>query len=79
MEEECQEFHGIYGGPCREERDMAYHQGTVWAFPLGSLLSKAYLKVHQYSDEAVETVKAQLEVMESAMRERLCGTVTGDL
>lgn len=28
------EFHGFYGGPM-VERDMAYHQGTVWGFPLG--------------------------------------------
>lgn len=71
LEEEDQEFHGIYGGPV-EERDMAYHQGTVWTFPLGAYYL-AYLKVHQYSDEAVETVKAQLEVMESAMREGCVG------
>ncbi|MDE7323799.1 MAG: amylo-alpha-1,6-glucosidase [Lachnospiraceae bacterium] len=28
------DFHSIYIGPM-EERDRAYHQGTVWAFPLG--------------------------------------------
>lgn len=28
-------FHSIYIGPM-EERDRAYHQGTVWAFPLGA-------------------------------------------
>lgn len=28
-------FHGIYIGPM-EQRDRAYHQGTVWAFPLGA-------------------------------------------
>lgn len=29
------DFHKIYIGPM-EERDRAYHQGTVWAFPLGA-------------------------------------------
>jgi glycogen debranching enzyme len=29
------DFHGIYIGEM-EERDRAYHQGTVWAFPLGA-------------------------------------------
>ena len=28
-------FHPIYIGPM-EQRDRAYHQGTVWAFPLGA-------------------------------------------
>ncbi len=28
-------FHEIYIGPM-EQRDCAYHQGTVWAFPLGA-------------------------------------------
>ena len=29
------DFHCIYIGPM-EERDRAYHQGTVWAYPLGA-------------------------------------------
>jgi predicted glycogen debranching enzyme len=29
------DFHGIYIG-AMQERDRAYHQGTVWAFPLGA-------------------------------------------
>lgn len=71
LEEDDREFHGIYEGPV-EKRDMAYHQGTVWTFPLGAYYL-AYLKVHHYSQEAVEIVKEQLEVMESAMREGCIG------
>lgn len=71
LEEDDREFHGIYEGPV-EKRDMAYHQGTVWTFPLGAYYL-AYLKVHHYSQEAVESVKEQLEVMESAMREGCIG------
>ena len=55
-----------------EERDMAYHQGTVWTFPLGGYYL-AYLKVHDYSEEAKETVKLQLEAIEPAMREGCIG------
>ena len=38
------QFHPFYGGPQRQ-RDMAYHQGTVWPYPLGAWYL-AYLKVH---------------------------------
>ena len=65
------EFHPFYGGPM-EERDMAYHQGTVWVFPLGAYYL-AYLKVHDYSEEAKRTVKEQLETLEPALREGCIG------
>ena len=67
LEEGDKEFRPFYGGPM-EERDMAYHQGTVWTFPLGGYYL-AYLKVHDDSEEAKQTVRDELEVMESAMRE----------
>ena len=60
-----EEFHRLRGEMI--ERDLAYHQGTVWTFPLGAYYL-AYLKVCGYSEEAKEEVKEQLEVMESAMR-----------
>lgn len=68
---EDEEFHPFYGGKM-EERDMAYHQGTVWTFPLGGYYL-AYLKVNEYSEDAIEVVKAQLETMEPAMREGCIG------
>jgi predicted glycogen debranching enzyme len=43
-------YRGCYkGGP--SERDAVYHQGTVWPWLLGPFIT-AYLKVHDYSDEA---------------------------
>ena len=30
------EYHGSYGGD-QVKRDMAYHQGTAWVFPMGSI------------------------------------------
>lgn len=71
LEQEDPEFHGFYQGQM-EDRDMAYHQGTVWTFPLGAYYL-AYLKVNQYSPEAKEIVREQLEVMEAAMREGCIG------
>lgn len=65
------EFHPFYGGT-QMERDLAYHQGTVWTFPLGGYYL-AYLKVNDYSREAKETVRRQLEVMEAALREGCVG------
>ena len=71
LEQEDPEFHGLYQGKM-EDRDMAYHQGTVWTFPLGAYYL-AYLKVNQYSLEAKEIVREHLEVMEAAMREGCIG------
>ena len=65
------EFKGFYGGS-QFDRDMAYHQGTVWVFPLGAYYA-AYLKVHDYSNDAIERVKNQLQVMECALREGCVG------
>lgn len=66
-----EEFHPFYGGALMD-RDMAYHQGTVWTFPLGAYYL-AYLKVHDYSREAKRGVAEQMEVLESAMREGCIG------
>lgn len=65
------EFVPEYGGE-QLKRDLSYHQGTVWTFPLGAYYL-AYLKVNGESEEACETVKEQLEVMESALREGCIG------
>lgn len=71
LEKEDGEFHPFYQGRM-EERDMAYHQGTVWPFPLGAYYL-AYLKVNGFSEEAEHRVWEQLEVMESALREGCIG------
>lgn len=65
------EFVPEYGGE-QLKRDLSYHQGTVWTFPLGAYYL-AYLKVNGGSEEACETVKEQLEVMEGALREGCIG------
>lgn len=71
LEEKDGEFHAFYQGSM-EERDMAYHQGTVWVFPLGAYYL-AYLKVHDYSKEARQIVTGQLEGLWAALREGCIG------
>ena len=68
-----EEFHPTYGGP-QKERDMAYHQGTVWPFPLGAYYL-AYLKVNDFSDAARETVYEQLAPLEATLREGCVGQI----
>lgn len=65
------EFQPFYGGSMMK-RDLAYHQGTVWVFPLGGYYL-AYLKVHDYSEEARQTVKEQLQGITTALREGCIG------
>lgn len=65
------QFHPFYGG-AQLDRDLAYHQGTVWTFPLGAYYL-AYLKVHDYSPQAKAYVKQQLAGIETALREGCVG------
>lgn len=65
------EFRPFYGGG-QLERDLAYHQGTVWVFPLGGYYL-AWLKVHDYSAEARKYVKERLEYLQAALREGCVG------
>ena len=67
------QFHPTYGG-VQMKRDLAYHQGTVWPFPLGAYYL-AYLKVHGYSDAAKKTVYQQLDALESTLREGCVGQI----
>lgn len=47
-----EEYKARYIGKLHD-RDAAYHMGTSWAFPSGGFIS-AYLKVNNYSKEALE-------------------------
>lgn len=70
---EDDEFKPSYGGVVFD-RDMAYHQGTVWAFPLGGYYL-AYLKVKGYSKDAALKVKEQLSALEGTLREGCIGQI----
>ena len=65
------EYKPFYGGEMLK-RDLAYHQGTTWVFPMGAYYL-AYLKVHGHSAEAAARVREELEAMESMMREGCAG------
>ena len=65
------QYHPTYGGP-QKERDMAYHQGTSWVFPLGAYYL-AYLKVNGNTKEAAQAVRNDLLPMASTLREGCIG------
>ena len=65
------EYQGSYGGD-QVKRDMAYHQGTTWVFPMGAYYL-AYLKTHGSSVEAARYVRGQLEALEPMLREGCAG------
>ena len=68
---EDEQYHPIYAGPM-VERDMAYHQGTTWVFPLGAYYL-AYLKVNGNTPEAAQAVREALIPMAATLREGCIG------
>lgn len=68
-----EEFHAGYGGTTYE-RDMAYHQGTVWAFPLGAYYL-AKLRWSRDQRAAVQEVRRQLLPIEACLREGCIGQI----
>jgi glycogen debranching enzyme len=65
------EYHGYYGGE-QVVRDMAYHQGTTWVFPMGAYYL-AWLKVNGNTPEAAAYVREQLLALEPMLREGCAG------
>lgn len=67
------EFVESYSGS-HFHRDMAYHQGTVWPFPLGGFLI-SYLKVNNNSEVSKVKVREMLEYFEPCLREGCVGQI----
>ena len=65
------QYHGVYQG-AQKDRDMAYHQGTAWVFPLGAYYL-AFLKTRENTPEAAQKVREALLPMETALREGCIG------
>ncbi len=61
------QYRGFYGGP-QLDRDLAYHQGTVWVFPMGAYY-RACLKIN--GDAA--WVKSGLENLKVMMTQGCAG------
>ncbi len=58
-------FHPLYHGPQRQ-RDEAYHNGTIWAWPMGSFID-AHLKVNRRSPESIAQGRAWLQPLVETM------------
>ena len=65
------QYQPYYGGE-QLKRDLAYHQGTTWVFPMGAYY-RAWLKVYGNTPEAVETVKVGLANIKNMMRQGCAG------
>ena len=65
------EYHGTYGGP-QLKRDLAYHQGTTWVYPMGAYYL-AYLKTRGNTVEAANSVRSQLDTLMPMLREGCTG------
>lgn len=65
------QFQPVYQGG-QFDRDMSYHQGTVWPFPMGAYYL-AYLKVNGYNEASRERVKKQLKIMSAILAEGCVG------
>lgn len=70
---EDREYHPYYGGE-QAKRDLAYHQGTVWAYPLGAYY-RALLRWSEKPEQTVEMVKRQLWAMEACLSEGCVGHI----
>lgn len=64
-------YRPVYAGG-QLERDLAYHQGTAWVFPLGAYYI-AYLKTRGYSRTAAARVRGQMEALVPMLREGCVG------
>lgn len=67
------EYRPFYGGSLWD-RDTAYHQGTVWAFPLGAYYLAA-LKVHGDTLQIRQRVLEELAQLMSTLREGCIGQI----
>ncbi len=67
------DYHPTYKGKLFD-RDMAYHQGTTWGFPIGAFFT-AYCKVNQYSKEALEFVESLVSDQEVDLENQCLGTI----
>lgn len=68
-----EDFKPFYGGK-HFDRDMAYHQGTVWGFPLGAYYL-AYLRWAKDKEEAKRIVKLELNSLEASLKEGCVGHI----
>ena len=66
-------YHGIYFGKLHD-RDAAYHQGTVWAFPMGGFIT-ALVKVNNYSKESIEMARKLMAPVADHLMDGCIGSI----
>lgn len=66
-------FHSTYRGT-QMLRDEAYHNGTIWAWPMGGFID-AYLRVNHQSAEAIEQAQRWLTPLIQTMSDRTIGQI----
>lgn len=71
---ESSDYVGVYAGD-QYKRDGAYHQGTVWTWPLGQFIT-AYLKVNNYSKEAKEMALRFIKLFEDHLQDACLGSIS---
>ena len=74
-------YKGEYTGP-QQQRDEAYHQGTVWPYLIGPFV-EAYLKVNNFSQESKDEASKFIEPLMRHLTEdgclgQLCEIFDGD-
>ena len=67
-------YHGRYFGSPRQ-RDEAYHNGTVWAWPIGAFI-EAYLKVNRRSSESIAQARRWLQPLIDHMEQACIGQIS---
>ncbi len=70
LNERDMRYKGRYAGP-QQQRDKAYHQGTVWPYLLGPFV-EAYLKVNSFSRESREQAQKFIEPLLCHLTEDGC-------
>jgi predicted glycogen debranching enzyme len=63
-------YRGIYTGP-QQDRDRAYHQGTVWPYLIGPFV-EAYLKVNGFNQKSKKIAARFIEPLISHLSEDGC-------
>jgi predicted glycogen debranching enzyme len=67
---ENEHYKGTYTGP-QQQRDEAYHQGTVWAYLLGPFI-EAYLKVNDFNRESKKKATEFIQPLMEHLTENGC-------
>lgn len=68
------EYRGVYMGD-QHQRDGAYHQGTVWTWPLGQFVT-AFLKVNHYSEESRNIAMRFIKPFEHHLNDACIGSIS---